>query len=475
MYDLVITGGTLIDARQNLEARRDIAIEGGRVAEVAAQIAPDRAREHYDASGKLVMPGIVDTEVHIPSGSGPTTAHRQLARAGVTTALDFSDFRGVLADLPQVGAGITVGGIQMLGPYAGQLPSASEVDEAIGQVLREGALGLKILGGHYPSTPEATALMIERGNQAGVFVGYHCGTTTAPSTLEGLRQAPGLIGKNAVQIAHINAYLRGATADIVSENLDALLLLQTMPRVVTESHLFPFNGCSGDCTGDIPTDEIVRNCLRLRGYPETRDGIRQAFLDGYCHANVRDGEGLTQITGEDGLRIWEEAGTRQGLSFPVNSRVSAQMTATARLNERGLAFEGEGTFIVDTFTSDGGTWRNVILGKGLDLVDFGYLTLRQFVHKACELPARVLALPEKGHLGVGADADLIVVARGARRVELTVANGQVIQIDGVVVGSGATILTTSEGANAVAAKGLSPRVIDVTQGYLYTKGPAATA
>jgi predicted amidohydrolase len=146
------------------------------------------------------------------------------------------------------------------------------------------------------------------------------------------------------------------------------------------------------------------------------------------------------------------------------------MTATARLDGAGLAFEGEGAFIVDTFTSDGGGWRNVILEKGLDLVDFGFMTLRQFVSKACELPARVLSLPEKGHLGVGADADVIVVDRAARKVELTVANGKVVQIDGVVVGNGATVLTTSDGAKQVAAQGLTTRVVDVTQGYLYTKG-----
>ena len=129
MYDFVIKGGTLVDARHDLEAPRDIAIEAGRIAEVAPEIATDKARETYDATGKLVMPGIVDTEVHIPSAGGPTTAHRQLARAGVTTALDFADVRGVLADLPQAGAGITVGGIQVLGPYPDRLPSASEVDE----------------------------------------------------------------------------------------------------------------------------------------------------------------------------------------------------------------------------------------------------------------------------------------------------------------------------------------------------------
>lgn len=35
MYELLIKGGTLVDVRHELEAPRDIAIEGGRVAEVA--------------------------------------------------------------------------------------------------------------------------------------------------------------------------------------------------------------------------------------------------------------------------------------------------------------------------------------------------------------------------------------------------------------------------------------------------------
>lgn len=475
MYDLVIKGGTLVDARHNRETQRDVAVEAGQIAEVAPEIAAGAARECYDATGKLVMPGIIDTEVHIPSNSGPTAAHRQLARAGVTTALDFANFRGVIADLPRAGAGITVGGIQVIGPYADRVPSAAEVDDQIEGLLREGALGIKVLGGHYPSTPEATALMIERGNQAGTFVGYHCGTTTAPSTLEGLKQAPELIGQHSVQIAHINAYLRGANADIVTENLEALRVLQTIPWVVTESHLFSFNGCSGECIGDVPRDQITRNCLRLHGYAETRAGIRQAFLDGYCHANVQVGEGFVQFTSEDGLRYWEESGTRQGLSFPVNSRVSALMTTTARLTETGLAFEGDGQFIVDTLTSDGGRWRNVILEKGLELVDFGFMTLQQFIYKACDLPAQVLALSDKGHLGEGADADLIVVDRGARRVDLTVASGKVIQMDGVVIGSGATILTTKDGAERVSELHLPSRVIEVTRGYLYNKGRGTAA
>jgi hypothetical protein len=50
---------------------------------------------------------------------------------------------------------------------------------------------------------------------------------------------------------------------------------------------------------------------------------------------------------------------------------------------------------------------------------------------------------------------------------------QVIHHDGVVVGTGATILTTRDGAPRLAEHGFSTRVIDVTLGFLYTKGCAA--
>lgn len=60
-------GETLVEARQDLEVPLDLAIETGRVAEVAPEIASDKAHETCNASGKLIMPVVVDNEVHIPN------------------------------------------------------------------------------------------------------------------------------------------------------------------------------------------------------------------------------------------------------------------------------------------------------------------------------------------------------------------------------------------------------------------------
>jgi dihydroorotase len=62
-YDLVIKGGRVIDPSTGLDAVRDVAIAGGRIAAVEANIAADAA-ETIDAKGKVVAPGLIDIHVH---------------------------------------------------------------------------------------------------------------------------------------------------------------------------------------------------------------------------------------------------------------------------------------------------------------------------------------------------------------------------------------------------------------------------
>ena len=55
-YDLIIKGGRVIDPSRRLDAIRDVAIAGNRIAAVEANITA-AAAETIDASGKLVVPG----------------------------------------------------------------------------------------------------------------------------------------------------------------------------------------------------------------------------------------------------------------------------------------------------------------------------------------------------------------------------------------------------------------------------------
>ncbi len=68
-YDLIVKGGRVIDPSVRLDAIRDVAVSGGRIAAVEPSIAHDAA-ETLDARGKLVVPGLLD--IHTHCGRGPT-------------------------------------------------------------------------------------------------------------------------------------------------------------------------------------------------------------------------------------------------------------------------------------------------------------------------------------------------------------------------------------------------------------------
>src|SRR5215472_14665718 len=74
-YDLLLRGGHVIDAKNRLSAVRDVAIQNGRIAEVAANIDPSKALKTVDVSGLYVTPGLVDIHVHVYASTGMRGAY----------------------------------------------------------------------------------------------------------------------------------------------------------------------------------------------------------------------------------------------------------------------------------------------------------------------------------------------------------------------------------------------------------------
>jgi dihydroorotase len=62
-YDLIIKGGRVIDPASKLDARQDIAIVQGKIAAITDNVSGDAAQT-VDASGKLVVPGLIDIHTH---------------------------------------------------------------------------------------------------------------------------------------------------------------------------------------------------------------------------------------------------------------------------------------------------------------------------------------------------------------------------------------------------------------------------
>jgi dihydroorotase len=89
-YDLLIRGGRVIDASQKLSGERDVAIANGKIIAVAANIPVSQAREVFDARGKLVTPGLINTHAHLYRYAYPISVDPDAVGfpAGVTTAID---------------------------------------------------------------------------------------------------------------------------------------------------------------------------------------------------------------------------------------------------------------------------------------------------------------------------------------------------------------------------------------------------
>jgi dihydroorotase len=163
-YDLLVTGGEVLDPAAGLKGQLDVAIAGGKIVEVAPSLPQNEARRTISARGLLVTPGLVDIHAHIfvnahdmgghtdhfCQASGVTT----LCDAGSTGSATFAGLRQVIdrevrtrirafVNLSAIGiVGTSRGGELSHFPYADQEGCARTIAEnpdlAIGVKLRYG-------------------------------------------------------------------------------------------------------------------------------------------------------------------------------------------------------------------------------------------------------------------------------------------------------------------------------------------------
>src|SRR6266568_6437584 len=114
-FDLLLTGGHVIDAKNGISDVRDLGIKDGAIAAVAARLDPATALKVVNVSGLYVAPGLVDIHVHVYAGTGERQSYAgdnslypdgYTFRVGVTTVVDagcsgwrnFEDFKQRVID-----------------------------------------------------------------------------------------------------------------------------------------------------------------------------------------------------------------------------------------------------------------------------------------------------------------------------------------------------------------------------------------
>ena len=90
-YDLLLKGGRVIDPANQIDAPRDVAVKGDRIALVAENIPASEAKKMVDVTGYYVTPGLVDIHAHVfvedPGGWG-IYPDLNAFPSGVTTIVD---------------------------------------------------------------------------------------------------------------------------------------------------------------------------------------------------------------------------------------------------------------------------------------------------------------------------------------------------------------------------------------------------
>lgn len=463
-YDLILRRGVVVDYATQREGVADVAVAGGKIAAIAQEIDVSRGENVLDVHGCWVMPGIIDMHMHASAWLGGRWGHKMLARAGVTTALDMSGPVDSVLDLARkYGTGLNIACLQYVRPghtVSDTDPAAREIENLLADSLHRGALGLKLLGGHYPLTPEATARVITAANARQAYVAFHVGTLAHGSNIEGLKEAVALADGQALHVAHINSYCRGAVRPCLEETEEAVALLTAQPRIRSESYLSPFNGTSGRCATGVPESLVTQQCLQDGGFAATEEGLAAAIAAGWAQVNMPAGGSIVLAGGEAAVAYWRKRDTDTTVSFAVNPPLPRLRLATAK--------RPDGGFVVDAISTDGGGIpRNVIIAMGLSLVKLQTMTPREFVQKASYNPALILGLPQKGNFRLGADADITVLDPQRQQAVMTVVNGRIVMYDGYVCGSGAQIITTDQGQSYVRDKGLTPVVVNLADSAFY--------
>lgn len=118
-FDVLIRGGRVIDPKNGIDGIMDVAVKAGKIFAVAKNLPVTEAKQTVDASGLIVVPGLIDLHAHVFAGTQPDhylsdglsalMPDGYTFRVGVTTVVDcggagwrnFATFKKNVIDVSQ--------------------------------------------------------------------------------------------------------------------------------------------------------------------------------------------------------------------------------------------------------------------------------------------------------------------------------------------------------------------------------------
>jgi len=395
-YDIVLRNGRVMDPASGLDAVRNVAISGGRIAVVAADAL--RGRIEIDATGLIVAPGFIDLHSH---GQTPEN-YRYKAMDGVTSALELE------VGVSPVSAWYKAREGQSLinfGASAGHIPARMTVMKDSGGLLpRDAAM-------NRPATADeqkAIATLVQRDLDEG-GVGMGMGITYTPTATP--EEILSLFRLAATFTRPVFVHMRGG--DVVSA------LQEVISDAVVSGASLHVVHINSAATSRTPLALQMIDAARGRGvdvtteaYPYTAS-MTEIASAAYSNWETREPDFFSRLlwpaTGERLTRESFAQYRKQG-GFVIAFGNTEEMVRAAIAHPMVMiASDG----IIENGTGHprgAGTYARV-LGKYVR--EERALSLMDAVRKSALLPAQRLEtfcpeMRQKGRLQAGMDADLAV-------------------------------------------------------------------
>jgi allantoinase len=392
--DIVVRGGIVITSREL--SRMDVGIVEGKVVLLGSSSHFPVADKSIDATGKLVLPGAIDTHVHFRDPGFPDredfqSGTRAAAAGGVTTVVDMPNTVPTVVEgetLKRKAESCQKKAHVDFGLYAG---AGTDSISRIPELAVAGAIAFKTLMANYPTPgrePEFRGLhlksddsiidVIEAVAKTGITHVFHCETDYMIRHEVERMKAQG----RKDPVAHVDSRPSYAEADAISR---VLLLGRTYEDRVHVAHMSTSEGV-----------ELIQN--------EKKHGSRVS-----CETCAH----YLLLTRSDMNRL----GTKAKIQPPLRDEATQE-----------ALWNGINNGTIDSLCSDHSPFTleeknrdiwNALPGAPdlenmiplmLDSVNRGRLAITKLVEISSERPAKIFQMfPKKGHLDIGADADLIIV------------------------------------------------------------------
>ena len=381
MTDLLITGGTLVNDGKKAEC--DLFIKNGRIESVGPSISTPPGYKVIDASGKLVLPGLIDDQVHFRE-PGLThkaciqTESKAAVAGGVTTYFEMPNVSPPTLCMEKIEEKCAIANRDSFANYAFFLGASNENLENIKSADASKIAGVKVFMGSSTGNMLVDQEKILEGifQNSPTIIATHCEDT--PTILANEEKARQKFGDDVPFSEH--GIIRSREACLKSSSMAVALAKREDAKlhvlhITTEEELNLFEAgheriTAEACVHHLWFEELSYSTLGslIKCNPaikkaSDRDAIRKA---------VRDGR-VSILATDHAPHTWDE---KQGNYFNAPS---------------GLPLIQHSLLLM------------------LEMCEQECFSIETIVERACHAPARLFQVEERGFLREGYWADIVIV------------------------------------------------------------------